>query len=100
MPSTVRLPDHAMERLRRLQDAWDRARGTRPNPEELLDRALAYLDGHPDDFLDPSVWRPLTPEEIGRLEAEFQVLSGDTGRYDIDEEVYGGSRDDTASDDA
>lgn len=89
MASTVRIDDRAKERLRRLQEAWHHARGDRPTQQELLDKALTYLEAHTDEFLAEAAWRPLTPEEIERLEEQVQVRSGDTGRYDIDEVVYG-----------
>lgn len=89
MASTVRIQDPAKDRLRRLQEAWHRARGERPSQQEILDKGLAYLERHRDAFLAESAWRPLTEAEIQQLEEQFQVRSGDTGHYDIDEVVYG-----------
>lgn len=89
MATTVRIQDRAKDRLRRLQEAWHRARGERPSQQELLDKGLAYLERHQDAFLAESAWRPLTEEEIRQLKERFQVASGDSGHYDIDEVVYG-----------
>lgn len=89
MPSTVRIDDHSKERLRHLKEAWAPGWGVRPVRQEPIDEALAALETHRGAFRARPAWRPLTPEEIGRLEERFQVPSGDRGRYDVDDVVYG-----------
>lgn len=89
MASTVRVGTEAKKRLHKLQRAWHRVRGEPSTQQDLLDRILAYLEHHEDDFLKEAAWRPLRPDEIEQLERDLQVPTGDSRPYDIDEVVYG-----------
>lgn len=89
MASTVRIGDEDKERLRRLQEAWRAARGERPTQQELLGRALAYLERHRDRFLAESAWTPLTPEQVRAARAHFVGSYGGLGATDVDDVVYG-----------
>lgn len=88
MSSTVRMDASDKERLRRLQEAWERVRGWRPTQKELLARGLAFLEEHQDAFLAQAAWTPLDDGEIDALEARAR----DTGAWsarDHDDILYG-----------
>ncbi|HLE96243.1 MAG TPA: hypothetical protein VI997_02640 [Candidatus Thermoplasmatota archaeon] len=88
--STVRLGPAGKRHLRRLQDAWERAIGTRPTQEQLLEAALGHLDKDPSRFLGDAAWTPLTKAEIRRLERRVVTDWGPgAGAADVDEVVYG-----------
>lgn len=88
MSSTVRVDEADKERLRRLQDAWERLRGERPTQEELLGRGLAFLESHREAFLAEAAWTPLEDDEIDALEDRTRDM-GPWSARDHDEALYG-----------
>lgn len=88
MSSTVRMDASDKERLRRLQEAWERVRGQRPSQKELLARGLAFLEDHQDAFLAQAAWTPLDDEAIDAVEERARDMGSWSAR-DHDEVLYG-----------
>jgi hypothetical protein len=88
MSSTVRMDEADKERLRRLQEAWERLRGERPSQKELLARGLAFLEEHQDAFLAEAAWTPLDDDEIDAIEDRARGMGAWSAR-DHDDVLYG-----------
>lgn len=88
MTTTVRITKRDRERLRRLGEHWRRRRGQATH-QEVLASALAFAEGHLDEFLTNGAWRPLASDEWRRLQAEVVDRQGWQGSVDdIDDVVY------------
>lgn len=88
MSSTVRIDETDKERLRRLQEEWARLRGERPTQEELLGRALAYIEENKESFLDEIGWEPLSEEEEIEAICQRSRAMGGWSAKDADEIIY------------
>lgn len=91
--TTIRVALESKRRLERLQDRWQRLRGTRPTQQELVAKAFEYLEEHAEAFITDKSWRPWSEQEIERFLAwigavDPEGLPTDLSR-DIDKHLYG-----------
>lgn len=91
MSTTVRIEDADKDRLRKLQERFERKHGRIPTHQELLGLVIDHALADGDRFIERAVWRPLSPERILAMRKK-QGHYGGVGAADIDSVLYGGDR--------
>ncbi len=91
--TTIRVRLASKERVDRLRGHWHRLRGERLTQQEMVEKALAYVEDHMEAFATEQGWRPWTKSQFGRFVAFIEDIDK-TGlptdlSEDIDRYVYG-----------
>ncbi|HLE98141.1 MAG TPA: hypothetical protein VI997_12285 [Candidatus Thermoplasmatota archaeon] len=92
MSTTVRIDESDKDRLRRLQQRFEKVHGRVPTHQELLGMALAFVERNETSFIEEADWRPFTREEIRARAKRIQGNYGKWSAADIDTILYGGDR--------